>query len=45
MLDTSVPRGSQDDRLFYDFILNWNQTKVLYEEELEKFLTEWFNQK
>lgn len=34
----------EDDRLFYDFILNWNQTKVLYEEQLEKFLTEWFNE-
>lgn len=35
----------EDDRLFYDFILNWNQSKVLYEEQLEKFLTEWFNEK
>lgn len=35
----------EDDRLFYDFILNWNQTKHLYEEQLEEFLNEWFKKK
>ena len=35
----------EDNDQFYDFVLGWNETKHLYEEQLEEFLNEWFKKK
>lgn len=40
--DLSLLDELEDSNLFYQFVFQWNKNKLLYEEKLEEFLTEWF---
>lgn len=40
--DLSLLDELEDSNLFYQFVFQWHKNKLLYEEKLEEFLTEWF---